>query len=199
MSLAIRKRRRKMKRVLVFVMFFVAATLVFSMDAFAQKGKNFQHADKNKDGTIDKKEWKMEEKWEHRHKEKEQKVKSWWKKHADTDGDGKVSDEERAAWKQKEKERIDLDGDGVISPKEKRLCWRHAKSKVNKPLEKQFDTNADGWLQQEEVREMLKYKHEMIKTHGKAKVDTEIEEEYDTDGDGVIDKKEAETLKEDLD
>jgi len=197
-----------MRRILVFVVFFVAATLAFSLDAFAQKGKKFQHADKNKDGTIDKKEWKMEKKWEHHHREKEmvsekmeekhQKADSWWKKHADTDGDGVVSEAERSAWKQKEKERIDLDGDGVISPKERRLCWRHAKSKVNKPLEKQFDANGDGWLQPEEVKEMLKYKHQMIKTHGKAKVDTGIEEEYDADKNGVIDTKEAEALKEDL-
>ncbi len=188
-----------MKRILFFAVFFFLVTLTFSMDAFAERGKRFEHADKNKDGSIDKKEWKMEQEWEHRHKEREQKAESWWKRHADTDGDGVVSEAERAAWKEKEKERIDLDGDGVISPKEKRLCWRHAKSKVNKPLEKQFDANSDGWLQPEEVKEMLKYKYEMVKTHGQAKVDTEIEEGYDADGNGVIDKKEAEVLKEDLD
>jgi Ca2+-binding EF-hand superfamily protein len=183
-----------MKKILFFVVLFVAAMLTFSINAFAEKRNKFQHADKNKDGTIDKKEWKMEEKWEHH-----QEVHSWWKKYADTDGDGNVSEGERAAWKEKEKERIDLDGDGVISPKERRLSWRHAKSKVNKPIEEQYDANKDGWLQEEEAKEMLKAKHAMIETKGEAKVDTEIEEEYDTDGNGVIDKKEAKTLKEDLD
>ena len=78
------------------------------------------------------------------------------------------------------------------------MSWRHAKSKVNTKIEKQYDVNGDGWLEESEVKAMLKAKQEMIKTKGKAKADTEIEKEYDINKDGVISSEEAEPMKEDV-
>jgi len=176
--------------VILGFLFFVSAT-------YAQPGRaqQFKHADRNKDGMIDRKEWRMEEKWENK---QHSRVNNWWEKRADTNNDGVVDSNELSAWKKLEKERIDLNNDGVIDPKERRLSWRHARSKVNTALEQKYDTNSDGWLEPNEVKELLKDKHTLIKTHGQAKVDTEIESEYDANKDGVIDAEEAKSLKEDL-
>ncbi|HAZ09570.1 MAG: hypothetical protein A2047_01880 [Omnitrophica bacterium GWA2_41_15] len=181
-------------------------------------------ADKNKDGVVDTKEEHMKKKREHGKKEQTKKIfreadvnkdgmvseseinnwkptkkaDSWWKKKADTNNDGVVSEEEVGAWKKLCNEKMDLNKDGKIDQKEKRKCWRHAKSKVNTAVEKKYDSNQDGWLQESEVKEMLKDKHELIKTKGKAKADTEVEKEYDVNKDGVIDSNEAEFMKEDV-
>ena len=157
-------------------------------------GAKFKHTDKNNDGIVDNKERHMEKAWEHKVRTS---VNNWWERRADTNGDGTVDSNELSAWKTLEKERIDLNNDGVIDAKERRLCWRHGRSKVNTAIEAKYDKNSDGWLDPEEVREMLKAKHALILSNGQAKVDSELEEEYDINNDGVIDLKEAELLKED--
>lgn len=184
------------KRMLLLAIVFLASSLV--THALANPpgpGEKFRHADKNKDGVLDKKEIIMEKKWEQKQKAR---LNTWWERRADTNNDGKVDGDELAAWKKLTKERIDLNNDGVIDAKERRLSWRHAKSRVNTALEAKYDANSDGWLEPLEVKELLKDKSTLIKTKGKAKVDTELEEEYDTNGDGVIDAQEAKTLKEDI-
>jgi Ca2+-binding EF-hand superfamily protein len=153
------------------------------------------HADLNDDGIVDRKEVHIEQAWEAKQRAK---VNNWWEKRADTNGDGIVDTNELAAWRKLEKERIDLNNDGVIDAKERRLCWRHARSRVNTELEKKYDANNNGWLEPEEVKELLKDRYALIQTQGKAKVDTEIEAEYDSNGDGIIDTQEAKDLKEDL-
>jgi len=178
--------RRNILLIIVFLFFSVLP---------CQARWGFRHADRNKDGVVDKKEWQMEKRWQH---ERRIKARNWWQRMADTDGNGIVDENERADWKKLLKERIDLNGDGKIDAKERRLCWRHARSRVNTPLEAKYDKNADGWLQPEEVREFLKDRYTLIKTHGQAKVDTPIEAEYDTNQDGIISSQEAEALKEDL-
>jgi Ca2+-binding EF-hand superfamily protein len=210
-----------MKKLLVV---FFSLVLLAGIAEAGPKEARLKHADKNKDGAIDKKEMHMEKDWEHKKKEKvkdifkgadvnrdgmvseseinnwkpTKKADSWWKKKADTNNDGVVSEGEVGAWKKLCNEKMDLNKDGKIDQKEKRKCWRHAKSKVNTPVEKKYDTNQDGWLQESEVKEMLKDKHELIKTKGKAKADTEVEKEYDANKDGVIDSNEAESMKEDV-
>ena len=193
------------KTILFLVMVLLAAFLVSNVEAQPRRGSKvrdkvrdkvrIRHTDKNRDGKIDRKEMPMEKKLEEKKRAKE--VKTWWHRRADTDGDGKLNAQERAAWKTLTKERIDLDGDGVISAKERRLCWRHARSRVNTKLEKKYDANDNGWLEPEEVKELFKDKYGHIKAHGKAKVDSPLEEEYDANGDGVIDADEAEVMKED--
>jgi Ca2+-binding EF-hand superfamily protein len=174
----------------------VLATLCFiSISLCEPKPAPIRHADKNKDGVVDKKEIKMEKQWEHKQRAK---VNTWWEDRADTNNDGKVDAQELASWKQLTKERIDLNNDGQIDAKERRLCWQHTRSKVNTPVEKKYDKNGNGWLEPEEAKEMLKDKYTLIQTQGKAKVDTQLEKEYDTNSDGVIDKLEAVGLKGDL-
>jgi Ca2+-binding EF-hand superfamily protein len=177
------------------ILLWLAVLLLVFVVPAAAKSPRFHHADKNKDGVVDRKEWQMEKTWEHKQKSK---VNSWWEKRADTNNDGVVDAGELAAWKKLEKERLDLNHDGVIDAKERRLCWRHARSKVNTELEKKYDANGNGWLEESEVRAMLKDKRQLIQTHGKAKVDNPIEAEYDKNGDGIIDANEAENLKGDL-
>jgi len=184
----------KKKIFLFMAMVLVLTFLVSNVNATPLQAARRKQADRNKDGTVDKKEMYMEKKWEQKQRAK---VNTWWQKRADTNNDGKVDDNELTTWKKLEKERIDLNNDGVIDAKERRLCWRHARSRVNTALEKKYDTNSDGWLEPTEVKEMLKDKYELIKTHARAKVDTEIEQNYDTNEDGVIDADEAKALKED--
>jgi len=181
---------------LVLITIMVLALAVFASEVMAKPPLEVRakHADKNKDGVVDKKEINMEKQWEQKQRSK---VTSWWERRADTNNDGTVDSAELASWKQLTKERIDLNNDGVIDAKEKRLCWRHARSRVNTALEKKYDANGDGWLEPAEVKELLKDRYTLIKTKGKAKVDTAIEEEYDTNEDGVIDAKEAEAMRED--
>ena len=169
-------------------------SLVLAQPPKPPKVVKFKHADRNKDGTVDKKEMQVEKKWEQKQRSK---VNTWWEKRADTNSDGKVSADELSSWKKLEKERIDLNNDGVIDAKERRLCWRHGRSRVNTALEQKYDTNSDGWLEPAEVKELLKDKYTLIKTKGKAKVDTDLESEYDTDQDGIIDASESGALKED--
>ncbi|MFC1621274.1 hypothetical protein ACFL2G_03110 [Candidatus Omnitrophota bacterium] len=190
------------KRFFVLLTAMCFVFLIAQPGAYAgRKGKaaKFKHADKNKDGMLNKKEIHMEKKWEERHKVKGQsKVNTWWEKHADTNSDGVVDGDESAAWKKLQRERIDLNGDGTIDAKEKRLCWRHGKSKVNTAMERKYDINSNGFLEPEEVKAMLKDKHLLVKTNGKAKVDSEIEQGYDTNNNGMIDKNEAKDMAEDL-
>ena len=184
-----------LRRFFIILIILFMVSFVLQLDALAQKkGPKFRHADRNKDGTVDKKEMHMEKKWEQKQKTK---VHTWWEKRADTNNDGRVDADELATWKKLKKERIDLNNDGTIDAKERRLCWRNARSRVNTPLEKKYDEDSDGWLEPAEVKELLKDKCALIKTKGKSKVDTEIEKEYDANEDGLIDASEAEVMKGD--
>ena len=178
-----------------FIMIAVSVAFIRPAAAVPAKSERLKHADRNKDGIVDKKERHMEKEWEHKQRSK---VNTWWEKRADTNHDGTVDSNELAAWKKLTKERIDLNQDGVIDAKEKRLSWRHAFARVNTPLEQKYDKNGDGWLEPGEIRELLKDKALLIQTNGKAKVDTPHEAEYDANGDGVLDRGEAKTLKSDL-
>ena len=99
----------------------------------------------------------------------------------------------------------DRNKDGVVDQKEmkmerkwERKQWMKSKAKVNNPVEVKYDKNGDGFLEPAEMKEMLKDKHELIRTNGKAKVDTATEAEYDTNKDGIIDAKEAELMFKDI-
>jgi hypothetical protein len=158
---------RILRKLILFVMFFVLA-IPFYVLAKPPAAVRAQHADRNDDGVVDKKEIKMEKSWE---LEQKSKVNTGWEKKADLDKDGKVEAAEANSWK-------------------------HSRAKVNTDVEKKYDANADGWLEQAEVRQMLQDKNTLIKTNGKAKVDSPLEAEYDDNKDGVIDANEAGDLME---
>ena len=166
-----------MRRDYLFILVVLLAVfLVLPFGVHARgAGAKFKHADRNKDGVLDKKEIRMEKQWEHK---KRSEVNNWWEKRADTDSDGVVDKGELNAWKNQQRSRMDLDGDGQISPKERRLSWRHARSRVNTAVERKYDSNSDGWLEAAEVKEMLQAKHALIKSNGKAKVDTVMNESF---------------------
>lgn len=187
-----------MKKIFIVLALFLAGVMVFQTEASAarkSRAAKIKHADKNKDGVVDKKEKHMEKKWEEK---KRSEANTWWEKRADTNNDGVVDGAELNQWKALEKERLDLNADGKIDPKERRTSWRHARCRVNTATEQKYDTNSDGWLETEEVRKMLMDRTNLIKVTGRAKVDSVMEEEYDMNRDGIIDHLEAEALKEDL-
>lgn len=184
-----------MYRITLLLMVLVLVCSISTIAAPPDMAIRHRHADRNKDGVVDRKEMYMQKKWEQKYRAN---VNTWWERRADTNGDGKVDANELSAWRKLERERIDLNNDGVIDAKERRLCWRHARSRVNTPLERKYDKNHDGWLEPDEVRELLQDKYKLIKTHGKAGVDTLTEAEYDINGDGLIDSREAGALREDL-
>jgi hypothetical protein len=179
--------------VVLLVLMFICTASVFARQP--SKEARFEHADRNDDGTVDQKEMKMEKKWGNKQRSK---VNAPWGEKADANKDGIVDKNGAASWKSGQKERIDLNNDGVIDPKERGMSWKHSRIKVNKPIEAKYDADGNGWLEPEEVKQMLQDKHTIIKTKGKAKVDTEIEAQYDDNKDGVIDASEASDLKDDL-
>ena len=73
-----------------------------------------------------------------------------WLKRFDTDGDGKISEEEKAKMEAARKERmkkIDTDGDGKISPEE-----RDAARKQYRKRERKHDDDGDGTKRKERRR-----------------------------------------------
>ena len=189
-----------MRKFLLVLSIVALALCVFYSEALAkgkgsEKARKAQRVDRNKDGILDtQKQRQAKQKLE----SKQKKANNWWRKRADTDNDGNVSEQERAAWKEMTRQRIDMNGDGVISPKERRLSWRHARSRVNTKLEKQYDANNDGWLDPDETKSLLQARRELLKTKGKAKVDSQVEAGYDRDENGIIDAREAAAMMEDI-
>ncbi len=173
----------------------IMALFLLQSDALAGSGAEFKHMDRNRDGFIDRQEWRLQKDWQRRQRVK---VNTWWESRADVNNDGVVDPEELSSWKRLQKEKIDLDNDGEISAREKRICWKHVRSRVDSLLESEFDKNNDGWLQPEEAKEYLKSRYALIKTKGEAKADSFIEQEYDIDKDGIIEREEAEIMKQDL-
>ena len=124
--------------ILVVVLFLICSfPLVF---AKAGKSTKFRHADRNKDGVVDKKEMRMEHKWERRHRIKNK---------------AKVNNRIEA--------KYDKNGDGWLQPAEakKMLKDKHklirtkGKAKVDTAVEAEYDTNKDGILDAAEAETMF--------------------------------------------
>lgn len=110
--------------ILVFILTILILSS-FTFKAWSAGPGRLEHADRNKDGVIDKKEWKMEKEYE-----KSQRFK------VDTPLERKY----------------DTDHDGWIEPDEKRklledkyaLVKTNGKAKVDTAIEAKYDTNSDG-------------------------------------------------------
>ena len=167
---------------------------ISSMNTYAippSRAARREHADRNDDGIVDRKERHMEHQWEHKQRSR---VSNPWEAKVDTDNDGVVERKEVYKWRH----RIDANNDGIVESSERKVYWAGELSKVNTPLESQYDANGDGWLQPVEIKAMLRDRHRLISTNGKAKVDTPIEELYDSNEDGVIDINEAKAMMDDI-
>jgi len=214
---------KKVRRIILFcalgsIAFFIQAQNVNAEQSSAKPHK--AHADRNKDGQVDKKEQKLEQR-------QKAKVDTRWEKKADVDKDGIVEPKEAAAAKKYLREKsvvdrpweeaadankdgkvdwqeirvyhktqMDSDHNGIVSVEERRAYWVKTKSVVNTEYEKKYDTDGDGYLSWTEGKEMLKDKYEIIQTKGKAIVNTDLETEFDTNNDGVIDRSEAPAVRE---
>ena len=180
------------------VVFFVGAVLVGGLIAGNATAETWQqrmkHADRNKNGKIDRKEMRMEERWEEK---QHSQANTWWEKRADTNNDGMVDSGELSTWKDLEKNKLDSNNDGVIDTYERRKCWMHSRSKVTTALERTYDANNDGSLDTSEAKEFLRARYALIKSGGQAKVNSAIEEAYDTNNDGIISSSEAAAMAQD--
>ncbi|MDD5584197.1 MAG: hypothetical protein PHV55_03980, partial [Candidatus Omnitrophica bacterium] len=90
--------------------FLCALFFLFSANALPTPAQRREHADKNDDGIVDRKEKHMEKKLEQKQTSK---VNTWWERRADTNNDGLIDSNEATAWKTLEKEQIDVNGDGI--------------------------------------------------------------------------------------
>ena len=203
---------------------FVLATMNFADARKIKRTKKFKHADKNKDGRIDAKEYHKEKKFEKRVKSKVDKP---WEAKADKNEDGYVSPKEahishtkkyletKSAVDTKWEKKADTDGDGKVSAKELRthhltvldkngngkidakerhMFWLKKKSKVNTAYEKKYDADGNGYNGGDEAKEMLRDRLRVINTHGKAIVNSSLECEYDANHDSIIDREEAKAM-----
>jgi len=89
---------------------------------------------------------------------------------ADTDGDGRLSEEERKGIREKAKafrermlEKYDKDKSGELSEEEKKAAAQDMREKIRAELIKRFDKDGDGKLSEEErkaAKETMKKRHE---------------------------------------
>jgi len=113
--------------------------------------------DKDGDGKLNEDEQAAADaeraKWDKRREEWQKRAEEW-RKRLDTDGDGKVSDEERRAvfekaraeWDRRRKE-MDTDGDGKVSREEGQAYL--------KKIQDKYDADGDGKLNDEERKKMI--------------------------------------------
>jgi hypothetical protein len=126
-----------MAKVALFVILVII--FVFTGAVWAEhpgRVAKYKHADKNNDGVVDRKEMKIEKKWEHLQKVK---VNTPLEK------------------------KYDANGDGIIEPAEAKqmLIDRHAlitkygKAKVDSPIEALYDTDKDGFIDGKEYKAFM--------------------------------------------
>ncbi|MFC1592728.1 hypothetical protein ACFL4C_01800 [Candidatus Omnitrophota bacterium] len=133
-----------MRKLFLIFVFMVSALLISQISVQAGKGAGYKHADRNKDGVVDKKEWKTEKKVEH----KQRREVSWRHSRA------KVNTPLEA--------KYDSDGDGWLQPDEAKelmqakysLVKTHGKAKVDSALEEEYDENNDGVIDLDEAEEL---------------------------------------------
>jgi hypothetical protein len=205
----------KRKCVLVMIMLLLVCFSATPLFAGPFWGKKAQHADRNKDGSVDKKEVKMERKWEHGQKAK---VNTPREVKMDANKDGVVNPAEANRAHQAWKAKTDSNQDGVVDTTERQQARQQRlekKAQVDRPWEAKADTNRDGVLDSTEAaqaRQQFKNKVDLNHDgtidpkerrsaegwqHSKRKVNTEAEKKHDGNGDGWIDATEARQMMQD--
>lgn len=127
---------------LIFIMLFVCGyCAVTAILAEPNKAEKLKHADRNKDGVVDKKEIRMEKKWEDTHAWRHGKaqVSNAVERKYDANNDGWL---EEAEVRQLLKDKYEMVKTG-------------GKAKVDTPLEAAYDANNDGILDKTEAERML--------------------------------------------
>ena len=148
----------------------------------------FRRADKNKDGVVTKREANVDRAQMH----ERARVNRPWETQADVNNDGHVDKAEFHKYRAKV---MDTDGNGKITDDERRAFWHGWSCKVDSDIERKYDTNHDGILTYNEARVLMEDRLAVIRTDGKAIVNTPLEAEFDANDDGVIDAEEAEDLR----
>ena len=100
-------------------------------------------------------------------------------KHADMNKDGKVDAKEM--WMQKAWD---------YQQGNERAC------KVNTRLERKYDADGNGWLDNQEARNMLRARYRYMKRRRMTKVDNPFEAKFDINSNGYIDTGELQALKD---
>ena len=149
-----------LKKIFLFFLCLVFAWLVCHFDALAQPAPRIKHADRNKDGRVDRKEWHMEKEWERNWKTLES-------QRLDLNGDGVISPKERRRCWAHARSRVntaleakyDTNNDGWLQPEETKeflqdrqaLIKTEGKAQVDSSIEEEYDTDGDGIIDAQEA------------------------------------------------
>lgn len=124
---------------LLSLLFAGVSATVFAEVNEPTKAEKFEHADKNDDGAVDKKEMHMEKNWEqNKAAENRSLVNSPVEKRYDRDGNGWLDSKETKALLKDKYTIIQTDG----------------KAKVNTAIETKYDANKDGVIDAAEAEAM---------------------------------------------
>lgn len=139
-----------------FVIFCMFVFCLFVIPAESQMAR-FKHADRNKDGRVDRKEKVMENRWENAHQHGD----------ANTGGKGVYSAGEKpetpaAKVDTSLEKKFDSNGDGWMNAYENnellkykyRMVQANGRTRVETDAEKLYDTNNDGYINIEEAEVM---------------------------------------------
>ncbi len=145
--------------VVIFAISIALLTLAAEAQATKRSAK-FKHADRNKDGSVDQHEKKLEKNWEQAQRSK-----------ADINNDGLVSAKKRELqWKHTNtavntplEKKYDYNNDGLLQPEEAKdflrarcaLIKTNGKAIVNSNLEKEYDVDNNGIIDAPEAKAML--------------------------------------------
>ncbi|MCF7870799.1 MAG: hypothetical protein K9L95_01480 [Candidatus Omnitrophica bacterium] len=137
----------RIKLITVFILFF--GPFILPVLARPAPWVRKEHADKNDDGIVDRKEKRIERNWERKQRIEANKARASWKY-------------ERFNVSNKFEKKYDYDQDGWLSPDEskdlledkKTIIKSKGKAKVNTAVERLYDENDDGVIDADELEEI---------------------------------------------
>lgn len=134
------------KYLYLWMVFLFLSVVSFSVMAKPSLKSRVKHADKNKDGVVDKKEIKLEKKWEHKQRVK---ARNKWR-------------HKKMKVNNKFEKKYDSDSNGWLNPSETKVMLKakysliksNGKAKVNTAAEEEYDVNEDGILDVSEAKKL---------------------------------------------